>query len=116
MCTSCVRIAWPVNTYSEVICQVSYRSYWTRVLLDALREHKGNMAIKDLSEATAVRSDDVVRTLESLNCIKYWKGDHIIAATPRIIEEHLRSIENQKTIGIEVSRLHWTPYVLLPRK
>ena len=28
--------------------QVSYRSYWTRVLLDVLREHKGNISINDM--------------------------------------------------------------------
>ncbi|KFM27048.1 hypothetical protein F751_5880 [Auxenochlorella protothecoides] len=41
---------------------------------------------------------------------KYWKGDHIISVTQKIIEEHMRSIANQKTIDIDVSRLHWTPY------
>lgn len=41
---------------------------------------------------------------------QYWKGDHIISVTQKIIEEHMRTIANQKTIDIDVSRLHWTPY------
>ena len=89
---------------------VSYRSYWTRVILETLREHKASMSIKDISEATAVRTDDVVKTLESLSLIKYWKGDHIISVTQKIIEEHLRSIAGQKNIDIDPDRLHWTPY------
>lgn len=35
-------------------------------------------------------ADDVVKTLESLSLIKYWKGDHIISVTQKIVEEHLK--------------------------
>ena len=42
--------------------------------------------------------------------VQYWKGDHIISVTQKIIEEHLRTISHQKNIEIDVSRLHWTPY------
>lgn len=89
---------------------VSYRSYWTRVILETLREHKASMSIKDISERTAIRTDDVIKTLEGLNLIKYWKGDHIISVTQRIVEEHLRSIAHQKNIDIDQSRIHWTPH------
>ncbi len=50
--------------------QVSYRSYWTRMILEALRDSKATLSIKDISEATAIKTDDVVRTLESLSLIK----------------------------------------------
>ncbi len=43
-------------------------------------------------------------------CVQYWKGDHIISVTQKIIEEHLRAISHQKNIEIDISRLHWTPY------
>eukprot|EP00887_Chlorella_sp_A99_P002745 scaffold6.g2745.t1 len=105
---------------------VSYRSYWTRVILEALRDHKSQMSIKaragcggrgrvDISELTAIRTDDVVKTLEGLGLIKYWKGDHIISVTQKaraagVLEEHLRSLAAQKNIEIDVTRLHWTPY------
>lgn len=92
--------------------QVSYRSYWTRVLLDMLREHRAHLSIKEIAELTAIRTDDIVKTLESLGLIKYWKGDHIISVTPRIIDEHIRTTANQKTIGIDTGKLHWTPYVV----
>jgi hypothetical protein len=35
-------------------------------------------------------ADDVVKTLESLSLIKYWKGDHIISVTHKIVEDHLK--------------------------
>lgn len=86
---------------------VSYRSYWTRAILETLRENRSNLSIKDICEKTAIRPDDVVKTLESLSLIKYWKGDHIITVTLRIVEEHLRSLSRQKNIGVDPSRLHW---------
>ena len=96
------------------LAQVSYRSYWTRVLLDLLREHRHHLSIKEIAELTAIRTDDIVKTLESLGLIKYWKGDHIISVTPRIIDEHMRTAAAQKTIGIDTGRLHWTPYMVSP--
>lgn len=56
--------------------QVSYRSYWTRVVLQALELQRGNLSVKEISELTAIRPDDIVKTLESLNLIKYWKVLH----------------------------------------
>ncbi len=52
---------------------MSYRSYWTRVVLQALEVQRGNLSVKEISELTAIRPDDIVKTLESLNLIKYWK-------------------------------------------
>ena len=44
--------------------QVSYRSYWSRVVLELLQQHRGNLSIKDISELTAVRASDIVETLQ----------------------------------------------------
>jgi histone acetyltransferase MYST1 len=40
--------------------------------------------------------------------IKYWKGQHIISVTPKIIEEHLKKA-NKNTQCIDPTKLHWTP-------
>jgi histone acetyltransferase MYST1 len=89
--------------------KLSYRSYWKSVLLDILRKHKGNLSIKDLSKMTAIKPEDIISTLNSLNLLKYWKGQHIISVTPRIIEEHLKKSSKQE-MSIDPTRLHWTPY------
>jgi histone acetyltransferase MYST1 len=70
---------------------LSYRSYWTAVLLETLRNHSGNLSIKELSQLTAIKTEDIIRTLQHLNLIKYWKGQHIISVTPKVIEDHLRA-------------------------
>lgn len=44
--------------------QVSFRSYWTRVLLEHLRGCRGDISVKDISTATMIREQDIVDTLK----------------------------------------------------
>lgn len=37
------------------------------------------------------------------------QGDHIISVTPRIIDEHLKTMTSQRGIEIDTSRLKWKP-------
>jgi len=90
---------------------LSFRSYWTNVLLEILRKHRGNLSIKDISEMTAIKTEDIISTLQSLNLIKYWKGQHIISVTPKVIEEHLKTTA-KNTVKIEPKNLHWAPPVI----
>ena len=103
------RLGSPERPLSD-LGAVSYRSYWMREILRTLRDHAAAMSIKDICEATAIKTEDVVKTLESLSLIKYWKGDHIISVTQKIVEEHLKTIAGQKNIEIDTDRLRWQPY------
>ena len=95
----------PDGSAAHVVPQVSYRSYWSRVVLELLQQHRGNLSIKDISELTAIKKEDIVDTLHSLSLIKYWKGDHIISVTPRIIEEHLRTMSTGHTVEVDPGSL-----------
>jgi len=88
--------------------QLSFRSYWTEVLLDALRSHKGNCSIRDLAARTAIQSDDIIATLQSLNLIKYWKGQHVISVSPKIVDEHLRQ-NARASLRCDPEQLIWQP-------
>jgi len=90
---------------------LSFRSYWTQVLLEILRKHRGNLSIKDISEMTAIKTEDIISTLQSLNLIKYWKGQHIISVTPKVIEEHLKN-SSKNQMKIESKNIHWAPPTL----
>ena len=35
--------------------------------------------------------DDVIDTLQVLNLVKYWKGQHVICVTPKLVEDLLAS-------------------------
>ncbi|CAM6102530.1 unnamed protein product [Calypogeia fissa] len=102
------KVGTPERPLSD-LGQVSFRSYWTRVLLEILRDHRGNLSIKDLSSMTAIRTDDIISTLQSLNLIKYWKGQHIISVSSKVVEEHLKNVGIMPMWSIDPSKLHWTP-------
>ena len=88
--------------------QVSYRSYWTRMILHTLHTHGHNLSIKEISDRTAIRTDDIVTTLQSLSLIKYWKGDHIIAVNSKQVS--LRPLASSRHIHCMGSGLpDWMP-------
>ena len=91
---------------------VSYRSYWAHVLLSILQSHRGAISIKQLSEMSAIKTDDIISTLQALNLIKYWKGQHMISVSPRVIQEHLgnESLRNQLQVDLESFSTTWLPY------
>ncbi|KAK2097926.1 K(lysine) acetyltransferase [Saguinus oedipus] len=76
--------------------KLSYRSYWSWVLLEILRDFRGTLSIKDLSQMTSITQNDIISTLQSLNMVKYWKGQHVICVTPKLVEEHLKSAQYKK--------------------
>ncbi|XP_057974572.1 histone acetyltransferase of the MYST family 1-like isoform X1 [Malania oleifera] len=88
---------------------LSYRGYWTRVLLDILKKHKGNISIKELSDMTAIRAEDILTTLQSLELIQYRKGQHVICADPKVLDRHLKAA-GRGGLEVDVSKLIWTPY------
>jgi len=94
---------------------LSFRSYWTEVLLNVLKEHKGNLSIKDISQMTSIKTEDIISTLQSLHLIKYWKGQHIISVTPKVVEEHVKNFQ-RKTRTIDSDAVQWSPPVQLVDK
>ncbi|XP_076317762.1 histone acetyltransferase KAT8-like isoform X1 [Tachypleus tridentatus] len=93
--------------------KLSYRSYWSWVLLEILRDFRGTLSIKDLSQMTSITQGDIISTLQSLNLVKYWKGQHVICVTPKLVEEHLRSAQYKRPrLTVDSEYLRWCP----PRK
>uniref|UniRef100_A0A6B2L5W3 histone acetyltransferase n=1 Tax=Arcella intermedia TaxID=1963864 RepID=A0A6B2L5W3_9EUKA len=87
---------------------LSFRSYWTEVLLEILHKHRGQLSIKDISLITCIKSQDIIDTLQYLGLIKYWKGQHIISVTPKVVQDHLKNM-GKKSRKVEPSKLHWVP-------
>ena len=45
---------------------LSFRSYWTQILLEILRKHKGNLSIKDISAMTAIKTEGIMVSFSPL--------------------------------------------------
>ncbi|XP_063603415.1 histone acetyltransferase KAT8-like [Penaeus indicus] len=90
--------------------KLSYRSYWTWVLLEILRDFKGTLSIKDLSQMTSITQQDIISTLQSINLVKYWKGQHVICVTPKLVEEYINSAQFKRPrLTVDPSLLRWSP-------
>uniref|UniRef100_A0A182NPE5 Histone acetyltransferase n=1 Tax=Anopheles dirus TaxID=7168 RepID=A0A182NPE5_9DIPT len=89
--------------------KLSYRSYWAYTLLKLIKEYR-TTTIKDLSELSGITTDDIIYTLQSMNMVKYWKGDHVICVTMKLIQEHLQMPQFKKPkLMVDPAYLKWTP-------
>jgi histone acetyltransferase MYST1 len=72
--------------------KVSYRSYWTHVLLNLFKDHDmtKDISIKDISSETGIKTEDIISTLQSLDMIKVWKGQHVIYVKQEIINNYMK--------------------------
>ncbi|GAU89887.1 hypothetical protein RvY_02385 [Ramazzottius varieornatus] len=76
--------------------KLSYRSYWSWILLEKLKDATAGISIKDLSAISHIHENDIIDTLQSLNLCKYWKGHHVLCVNPRIVQECLLAAEFQR--------------------
>ena len=62
------------------------------------------------SEMTSITQSDIISTLQMLNMVKYWKGQHVICVTPKLVEEHIKSAQYKRPpITVDPEYLRWTP-------
>mmetsp|Transcript_25719 Transcript_25719/g.39858 ORF Transcript_25719/g.39858 Transcript_25719/m.39858 type:complete len:450 (-) Transcript_25719:182-1531(-) len=76
--------------------KISYRSYWTHVLMHLLSQSskQGKMkslSIKAISTITAIKVEDILSTFQSLNMIQYWKGQHVIKVRQDLIKDYMKN-------------------------
>lgn len=90
--------------------KLSYRSYWSWVILEILRVSRGTLSIKDLSDMSCINQSDIIYTLQSMNMVKYWKGQHVICVTPKLVNEHLSSpMFKRPRLVVDSAALRWAP-------
>ena len=75
--------------------QISYRSYWSYVLLQLINDWNQNhktFGIYEMCNATGIGLDDVVYTMHQNQLLRHWKGQYII-----MVNEHLKDkVEDAK--------------------
>ncbi len=89
--------------------KISYRSYWTFILLKFFQEHANNpnLTLNEIGRLTGIRTEDILSTLHALNFIRFWKGQHVIQLSAKEIESQLKQT---KLIRLcDPSCLDWTP-------
>lgn len=54
---------------------------------------------------------DVISTLQHLGLIRYVKGEHVICATPKLIEQHLQQLPKPPILQVHTTKLLYRPQV-----
>lgn len=73
--------------------KISYRSYWTHVLMHYLAErdpNKDDISLKEMSLDTGIKTEDIISTLQSLDMVMCWKGQHVIFVKQDVITNYLK--------------------------
>ncbi|KAJ8635632.1 hypothetical protein MRB53_009899 [Persea americana] len=65
----------------------------------------GEAVSKELSDMTAIKSDDILSTLQSLYLIQYRKGQHVICADLKVLDRHLKAAGRG---GLEIWLSFWS--------
>jgi len=93
---------------------IAYCSYWKQTILDIIVDRQGDITINELSDMTMFKTEDIVVTLQRLQLIRYWKGEHIIAIPDEVISEvqsRRKRGERNPFLPVMDSKLQWTPKV-----
>ncbi|KAF3926580.1 hypothetical protein AA313_de0204850 [Arthrobotrys entomopaga] len=99
---------------------LSYRAFWQEVIVDLLvevKDNKGEISVDEIASRLAMTANDVVHTLQNMNMIKYFKGQHVICLTAGVLAQREAMLEKQKVKGkrtIDAAFLKWKPPVFLP--
>lgn len=56
---------------------------------------------------TGIKTEDIISTLQHLEMIKFWKGQHVIFVNQEVIDEYMK--QNKKLRLCKPDCLHWEP-------
>jgi GNAT superfamily N-acetyltransferase len=99
---------------------LSYRSYWSEVIIDILLRHKESretqgLSIRDICEETRIKTEDILGTLQAVGLLRYHKGQHILCVPRTVEESHIKAKTKEGRREIDPAALHWTPLVFKKR-
>ncbi|KAF7638423.1 Histone acetyltransferase [Meloidogyne graminicola] len=99
--------------------KVSYRSYWWWVLIAVLdrelgsgRLEAGAISVNELSRLSGIHTLDIVDTFKALQLIKYWRGDHVVRISRKIITQIKQlNVFHAPKLLLQKSAVKWEPEV-----
>lgn len=93
---------------------VSYRSYWSSVIIDFLKKHnhEEQLSVMDIANETSIMPDDISSTMQFLGLMRYvqnqGQGQYVIVNDAQLVETLAIKYPIKEPV-VDPSRLHWTP-------
>ena len=70
--------------------KMAYRSYWTHMSLTLTERSQAHLTIQKMSQQTGINVQDILSTLQSLDMIKCWKGQHVVHVKQEVLEQYMK--------------------------
>ena len=67
--------------------QISYKSYWSKTLINVLRKMGRQTSIEELSDMTGFQTQDIIWALQNLQLIRYYKGEYQLSVTQKQLDD-----------------------------
>ena len=64
-----------------------------------------DLTIKKMSDITAIKVEDILSTLQTLNMILYWKGQHVLHIQRDVVVNYIKKTKPIRLCKSEC--LHW---------
>ena len=96
--------------------KVSYRSYWCQVIVQYLNlnvQRLSAVTLTEISTFTAIKQDDVISALQALGLIRYVKGEHLLAANAKAIQQHAKQQDTLRTEALAKGHILFDPGYLV---
>lgn len=85
---------------------LSYRAYWSEILIKLLVEHGKDITIDEISSLTSMNTTDILHTAKTLNILRYYKGQHIIFLNEDILIRY-DFLQKKQRNHIDSNKLIW---------
>jgi histone acetyltransferase HTATIP len=90
---------------------LSYRAYWADTIAAVLIENKPTeISVEEISQQTSMTTTDILHTLQTMNMLRYYKGQHIICITDQVAQAYER-LKKKKRHTLDQAKLQWKPPV-----
>jgi histone acetyltransferase MYST1 len=88
--------------------KMAYRSYWTHILMNVLASPNAkDLSIKKMAQRTGIKVEDIISTLQSLDMIKCWKGQHVVHVKQQELQNYIKQDKQFRLCKNEY--LKWEP-------
>jgi histone acetyltransferase HTATIP len=95
---------------------LSYRAYWTETIVELLLHSTEEITIDEISHRTAITTQDILHTLQTIGALKYYRGQHIICLGDKVVEQWEKNDEKKRKRKriILPEKLDWKPIHFTP--
>lgn len=88
---------------------LSYRAYWSETIVEMLLNTQDEITVEEISQKTSITTQDILFTLQRMEALRYYKGQHVICITDKMQKDHEKYKAKKHKRVIDPTKLQWQP-------